>query len=100
MKNFYKISKELADLIGYFEYKKGLAIDAKVGEQKDGSYLIEEGFLANLKKIYSELEEGNPYKEILLKVMNNVTDIEKCEKVDQTKAKADLKEVEIIAKPK
>lgn len=91
MENFYKLPKELAELIGYFEYSKGKAIDAKVGEQKDGSFLIQESFLVNLKTIYSELEEGNPYKEVLLKVMANVTNIESCIKVDEKTAKDNLK---------
>jgi hypothetical protein len=40
MNTFYKISKEDADKVGYFEYSGGNAFSPFCAEQVDGTYLV------------------------------------------------------------
>jgi hypothetical protein len=40
MNTFYKISKEDADKVGYFEYGSGNAFSPFCSEQVDGTYLV------------------------------------------------------------
>lgn len=55
--SFYKITKEQAQLIGKFEYEKWQMFDPFVGEQKDGTYLVDE-------KMYQLLKERSEFKKL------------------------------------
>ena len=71
MENFYKITKNQADLIGRFEYAPHQMLDPFVGEQEDGTYLISE-------KMYELLKNRDEIKQI---------DFSKCELIEKTKLK-------------
>lgn len=47
--NYYKITKEQADAIGYFKYSDCEAFDPKCSEQSDGTYLVSETMYNMLK---------------------------------------------------
>lgn len=50
MENFYKISKEQADLLGKIEYAKNQMFDPYCGETKDHHYLVSEEMYLMLKE--------------------------------------------------
>jgi len=75
MENYYKITKEQANLITYFEYAKNEAIDPFAGEQKDGTYLISES-------MYKLLKQNDNIKKV---------DFTKCPLIDETTAKDGIK---------
>ena len=74
-KNFYKITKAEAFLIGRFEYLPNKMVDPFMGEQKDGTYLVSE-------KMYTLLNKNPNFEKV---------DFNKCEKIDEKIAKEDLK---------
>lgn len=49
MGNFYKITKEEAEVIGMFIYSPGKAFDPFVSEQIDGTFIVEEKMYNLLK---------------------------------------------------
>lgn len=49
MENFYKITKEQADLIGKITYAKNQMFDPYCGETEDGYYLVSETMYQMLK---------------------------------------------------
>lgn len=49
MNIFYKISKEDADKVGYFEYDLGYAFSPFCAEQVDGTYLVSCSLVEQLK---------------------------------------------------
>ena len=49
MNTFYKISKQDADKIGYFEYSGGNAFSPFCSEQVDGTYLVSYSLIEQLK---------------------------------------------------
>jgi hypothetical protein len=49
MNTFYKISKEDADKVGYFEYQNGNAFSPFCAEQVDGTYLVSTSLVEQLK---------------------------------------------------
>lgn len=49
MNTFYKISKEDADKVGYFEYQNGSAFSPFCAEQVDGTYLVSCSLVEQLK---------------------------------------------------
>ena len=49
MNTFYKISKEDADKVGYFEYQNGSAFSPFCAEQVDGTYLVSTSLVEQLK---------------------------------------------------
>jgi hypothetical protein len=49
MNTFYKISKEDADKVGYFEYESGNAFSPYCSEQVDGTYLVSCNLIELLK---------------------------------------------------
>jgi hypothetical protein len=49
MNTFYKISKEDADKVGYFEYQNGSAFSPFCAEQVDGTYLVSCSLVEKLK---------------------------------------------------
>lgn len=49
MNTFYKISKEDADKVGYFEYSGGNAFSPFCAEQNDGTYLVSCSLVEELK---------------------------------------------------
>lgn len=57
MENFYKITKEQAELIGKIQYGKWEMFDPFVGDQKDGYYLVDE-------KMYLLLKERPEFQKI------------------------------------
>lgn len=82
MENYYKITPAQAALIGKFNYSSFEAIDPFVGEQKDGSYLISE-------TCYNIVKDRAEFKKV---------DFTKLVKIDDTKAKADIKVTDIAIK--
>jgi len=49
MNTFYKISKQDADKVGYFEYQNGSAFSPFCTEQVDGTYLVSCSLVEQLK---------------------------------------------------
>lgn len=49
MNTFYKISKEDANKVGYFEYSQGNAFSPFCSEQVDGTYLVSCSLVEQLK---------------------------------------------------
>ena len=49
MNTFYKISKEDANKVGYFEYEGGNAFSPFCSEQVDGTYLVSCSLVEQLK---------------------------------------------------
>lgn len=49
MNTFYKISKEDADKVGYFEYETGKAFSPFCSQQVDGTYLVPTDLVERLK---------------------------------------------------
>jgi plasmid replication initiation protein len=49
MNTFYKISKEDANTVGYFEYSEGSAFSPFCAEQVDGTYLVATSLVEELK---------------------------------------------------
>ena len=74
-KNFYKITKAEAFLIGRFEYLPNKMVDPFMGEQKDGTYLVSE-------KMYKLLNQNPNFQKV---------DFTKLELIDEIIAKEDLK---------
>ena len=55
--NFYKITKEEAELLGQFKCEDGSLFDPFVGEQEDGCYIITE-------EKYKEVSHSDQFKKI------------------------------------
>ena len=71
MDNFYKITKEEADLIGRIMYSQCQMFDPYCGETEDGFYLIEDS-------VYELLKDREEFKKIdfLSKTKINKEDIQ------------------------
>lgn len=85
MAEFYKISKEAAESIGYMELQPGKAIDLLAGKQKDGKYLLDEETLAFIKEHADAIQRYTKSKADMLVLF----DEKRHEKIDRTKAEAD-----------
>lgn len=65
--NYYKITKEDADILGRFEYAPNHLFDPYCSEQKDGTYLVSE-------KMYQILKENQKIVDLNIKDKSKVTD--------------------------
>lgn len=79
MEEFYKISKEQGDLLGYVQYDNHHAVDFRVGHQKDGSYCLTTSVVdAVLEKL-----EGKASREID-KIKTAFVNLKKTNKIDRS----------------
>lgn len=73
--NYYKITKEQADLIGKIMYAEDRMFDPYVGEQKDGTYIVSE-------EMYQIMKDHTDFKKV---------DFSKKTPITENEVKTDMK---------